>query len=467
MFTCGEPSLDKLLGGIKEGTMIVILGHPGAGKTTFVAKLMYENMKSLVVRCLYVSFAETKEKFYENMSRLGMDFRTMESKGLFYFVQMPTVASEEIVEELVKIITEYIEEKNVRIVVVDSITPILKVLGSQKARATLHSTLYSLTHMYNALLILIADLPWGQETVDLGGIEFVADAVLVFKTRTERGLLSRWIEVRKFRGVRTPLAEIPFAIVEGIGLKVFPMLPPEEIPPLSLEKVYYTGCKIIDEAWGGIPRGATVSIVIPPIINIPSTLWLLIAATIIRNNLRAAFISFELPSNAILDALTKTADIFGLKSSRLVENVSMLVSYNPTSHSMLELAGHIISHVERTTPDIVIMYGVDVLADLYDKRSFVHLLYNLTQYFRKMGITTIRVMRGAIKSTLLRNRMLVAFSDIIHNVVVERRRNEVRIKHVIWKSIPRYLTRMPIHEKPITIYDSDVTRMCFSDKGMC
>ena len=70
------------------------------------------------------------------------------------------------------------------IVVIDSITPVLKVFGKHPdVREFLHSGIYKLTGILGVTVFLIADLPYGTESVDLGGLEFVADGVMVFKTK--------------------------------------------------------------------------------------------------------------------------------------------------------------------------------------------------------------------------------------------------------------------------------------------
>lgn len=54
-YSLGDAVLDRIVGGVPPGSLLVILGHPGAGKTTFAAKFILENAKTLAVKAIYIS----------------------------------------------------------------------------------------------------------------------------------------------------------------------------------------------------------------------------------------------------------------------------------------------------------------------------------------------------------------------------------------------------------------------------
>ncbi|HDI02259.1 MAG TPA: hypothetical protein ENF93_01295, partial [Ignisphaera sp.] len=455
----GDITLDKIIGGIQPGSLLVILGHPGAGKTTFAAKVLYENIRALAIKTLYISLAETHEKFISNMKRLRIDFKELEHRGFFEFIHVPSIAAEDAIEFIMKTLSEKILSEGTKIAVIDSITPLLNVLGTSRGRAFLHAALYDLINASKGVLILIADLPWGRESVELGGIEFIADAVLVFKTRIERGMLSRYIEIRKFRGAPIPLAEIPFAIIEGEGIRIFPILPTEEIPPLSTEKCYITKCRYLDEAWGGVPEGANISIVYPQNANIPLTIFGLLAKLIIENDLRTAIISFEIPAEGLAQALKAASSIYNLNIEKLEKNIVLEKSFNPTTYSLQELTGLVLSHIERAKAELIIIHGLETLYAIYPKELFMSISYNVAQYLKKLGIIVIKLIEGDVS----RVSEIVSYSDIVHSIVyLGDPASGYRIRHIIWKSVPRYLTKALIHDKPIVI-DDDKLALCFGE----
>jgi circadian clock protein KaiC len=88
----GINELDELLkGGFPAGSLILIAGHPGSGKTMFAAKFIYEGIKRYGEPGVYLSLAEGRKDFFRYMAQLGMDFEELEKKGLFRYVDLPFV----------------------------------------------------------------------------------------------------------------------------------------------------------------------------------------------------------------------------------------------------------------------------------------------------------------------------------------------------------------------------------------
>ncbi|MEM2297511.1 MAG: ATPase domain-containing protein [Ignisphaera sp.] len=58
----GIEALDKMISdALRFPSLVVVAGHPGAGKTTLASSICYANaLKNL--KCLYLSFQEDKEK---------------------------------------------------------------------------------------------------------------------------------------------------------------------------------------------------------------------------------------------------------------------------------------------------------------------------------------------------------------------------------------------------------------------
>jgi len=78
----GINELDKIIGGgVPEGYVILVTGESGSGKTIFAAKFLYEGALRYGEKGVYISLTEVKERFYEYMKNLGMNFYDLEKKG--------------------------------------------------------------------------------------------------------------------------------------------------------------------------------------------------------------------------------------------------------------------------------------------------------------------------------------------------------------------------------------------------
>ena len=211
--------LRKLLGDIPRGSVILIAGYPGAGKTTLASKTAYENLK-LGHKVLYIGLNETEDKFIKYMTTLGMDFSRFIREGKFRFVEIPLLSPEVGLDVVLDSIAKEVGTFKPDLVIVDSITPLIKMVskGSEyEARAFMRSGLYKVFTEMKSVLMLIADVPLGSRLSTLGNLEFVADYLILVRFRLARTSVRRCIEVLKARGVPIRLPRIYFKIIEGKG----------------------------------------------------------------------------------------------------------------------------------------------------------------------------------------------------------------------------------------------------------
>ncbi len=448
----GIDRLDELLkGGFPRRSVIVLVGHPGAGKTTFAAKFIYEGATRYGERGIYFSLGESKRKFYKNMKALGMDFEELERRGLFKFIQLPVAASQDFAEMFVELLTRAIRDLNAKRVVVDSITPVLSVLGSDKARAMLHTALYQGLTAMDVTAILIADLPYGKESLELGAVEFVADGVILMKTRIVEGLITRWLEIRKMRGRSIPLAEIPFSISEGVGIRV--LAPPriEDIPAPSMDTIYYTGCSLVDDAIGGIPKGSQILIIHPPGLKLPEELIIVILQFIAKNRLRTLFMSYSLPAEVIKQLFMHTMKMFGFEEPGL-EQLLKIISINPTMYSIPELMSWMWHAVEQFNPDLVVVHGLRTIYDThrYDETLTSHHL-DTALLLRRRGITTLYTYAAKFPEEHVAP---VEFCDVILVIVPAgdiKSEGKINFNLIIWNTLKG---------KPRTVLNLEDVKTC-------
>ncbi|MEM4469863.1 MAG: ATPase domain-containing protein, partial [Desulfurococcaceae archaeon] len=201
-FTTGMRELDELIGGIRGPYMLLIVGHPGAGKSTLASQICYVNaLKGH--KCLYMSFYESKEKLFRNVAKLGINLVEAENKGLLVHVKLPVAATQEVLDTISRLVTK----DSYRVVVVDSINPLMDFLKRKEQRAILLNFFYNLVDAISGLLVVVSEVPLGKEALSLGSIEFVADAIVYLKHRVSRGLVTRILEIRKVRGAPLTVVE--------------------------------------------------------------------------------------------------------------------------------------------------------------------------------------------------------------------------------------------------------------------
>ncbi len=387
IFTTGSNELDSLVGGFRPGNMILIVGHPGAGKTTLASKICYSNTLANK-RCLYLTFYEDKDKLFYNMVRLGIRLDEAESRGLFKYIRLPVSSAEEIMDAL----TNIIAKNRYDVVVIDSINVALELYERKEGqRALLLNFFYQIAQLINGLLVAVAEIPFEKESLELGSIEFIADAVLYLKHRNVHGLLSRILEVRKLRGVPLSIAELPFSIVEGEGIKIY--LHPR------LERVLREGglirgtLEFTRQLLEPVRKGDVVYVSYPPTARTPIVAIPFIDL-LVTNNFKGFFLSYRYSKDEILEAhiaaLTRYTDLAREDAVKLLNGYLHIESLNPTNYSIPHLHAITIEFIEKINPDLVMFHGVEIFRCIADPQKYWTTLINEMLWLKNIGKLVVR-----------------------------------------------------------------------------
>jgi circadian clock protein KaiC len=222
--------------GFPDGSLILVAGEPGAGKTIFSATFIYNGAKKFGEKGMYISLAETKSEFYESMRQLGMDFEELERNGLFKFVDLVTVSEETIEKEIGLLMGEIVKFQPKR-VVIDSISVFAQVLGAERTRVFLHTMLGRFIKAYNSTALLIAEKPMGAEKIGYGLEEFVVDGVIILRYESFGEVTRRVMEIPKMRRRSIKKPQYEYVITQR-GIEFL------EVPELSRAEIEYTMEKI-------------------------------------------------------------------------------------------------------------------------------------------------------------------------------------------------------------------------------
>jgi circadian clock protein KaiC len=395
----GVESLDIILGRVLEpGALILIAGNPGAGKTLLASTICYANA-SRGIPCLYVSLQETKEVFFRHMREFSMDFSELESRDLFKFYGLPIIIDPELINTLINELSTY--SSKYKVLVVDSFTPLSTLMGkNSETRAILQNFFYNLAKIEKSLVVLVAEIPIGREALDLGDVEFVPDVVLLLRQYVERGLVTRFIEIRKAREAPISIGEVPFKIIDKVGIRSF--LPPqlEELPPIIRGVSYEYPCKELNELLGPVSAGSSMFVVMPADARstenyVPGLVSLSLA---LKHKLKTLIIDYVRLPHTLIDSLTEYA---ARKSPRSCDAIKKLINelvsveyVNPATMSLEELYTHEIELVRQHQPKLLILNRVDIPSRIHGIREpekYFTYLWNELLWFRKRGVTVVRV----------------------------------------------------------------------------
>ena len=252
----GIGELDRLLsGGFPRGSLILVCGNPGTGKTIFTASFLYDGAMNWGETGIYISFSEGRRSFFENMGTVGLDFHGLEKDGSFHFLEMFT-ATREGMGRMTADIVEAIRKFGAKRLVIDSYSVMAQATGGQyEARQVLHTVLSKIVRNMGCTTLVIAEQPSGDTRIGDASEEFVADGVLNLKLSIPREL-----EIRKMRGTRLPTRNAIYTIDDGFRVLRTNMTTPTKIqrwdPIADSGPLISTGSRDLDSILGGgFPKG--------------------------------------------------------------------------------------------------------------------------------------------------------------------------------------------------------------------
>ncbi len=384
----GVPGFDELTqGGFIRGSLVLLAGAPGTGKSAFAARFLYEGAVRWNEPGVYVSFAETKNKFYSFMSNFNMDFEALEKKGLFKFLQLPTTISREAISSFMEVLFNTIVSMNAKRLVIDSITPITQVLGPIETRATLHNALYNLANLYNVTIIMIQDIPIGSNRIGYGVEEFIADAVIVLNLDYKKpGAYRRYMNILKFRGTWISDIAIEYSIVSGIG---FVLHPPVTFKNIFIDRENRIKTRIegLDSLIGGGLIKGSSTLIVGESGSGKTLLTLTMAAENVLHGEDVLYLSFDEP----VSQLKETLKLLGYNVSELEEKGLKMICMDPYDVSPGKLRWLLSNLILRDSKMIglVIVDGLSAIRRIFDEKEFIRTIEEIIMGLKNEGIPVV------------------------------------------------------------------------------
>jgi circadian clock protein KaiC len=255
-------------GGLPRGSVTLVTGGPGAGKTVFGLQTLVNGAMLYDEPGLFVAFEENSRKLLANAASFGWSLDELKDKKLFFLDAMPDAGAVTIGEfdlsGMLAILSAKVEAIKARRIVFDSLDVLLHLLPGAVERRREINRVHSWLLANELTAVITAKLDWLENPIPLqdGALQFlpfIVDCVVALTHGVERGFSQRRMRVIKYRGSSFSENETPLTIGPG-GLDVAIADRYIRSPLLTNEKVSFGIPQLDEMLYGGIIRGSTTMI---------------------------------------------------------------------------------------------------------------------------------------------------------------------------------------------------------------
>jgi circadian clock protein KaiC len=198
----GIVGLDEmLLGGLFEGSITLVRGAPGAGKTTLGMQFLYSGITDEDERGLLVSFEEFPFSLHRDAFSFGWDLRRLEKEEKLRLIFTSPRIFLSSLQSPASPLNRIIQEWDVRRVVLDSISHFTRITRDPIELREIYSNVINGLKREGITAILTSeDSGTSLSTEERGRLSFVVDNIILVRYVEIDSAMQRAILVLKTRG---------------------------------------------------------------------------------------------------------------------------------------------------------------------------------------------------------------------------------------------------------------------------
>ena len=198
----GVPGLDDMLhGGFLPGSVALIRGAPGTGKTSLALQYLIHGAMEQDEPGLLISFEEFPQSLYRDADSLGWDLKPLEEDNrlrLMFTSPEVFLASLETPESPLE---QALQQSNVCRLVLDSISHFNRLAADDKELRHIYTRVANGLRREGVTSLLLGEESRSEATrTDRGGLSFLVDAIILMRYVEIESAIQRAVVVLKMRG---------------------------------------------------------------------------------------------------------------------------------------------------------------------------------------------------------------------------------------------------------------------------
>lgn len=223
VLTTGNIELDKKMGGgIPEGSLTLVEGQSGAGKSVLVQQLTWGGLREGFRIVLYTT-ENTTRSLLNQMEDLGLTVEDEFLLGKLSIFPVPQAFDEEQSLQVFQMLRRHIaqQRENIDIVIIDSLTTFVAHVSDQET-LTFFTLCKEFCDLNKTLIFTVHSHAFNEEMFTR--IRSICDANLRLRVEEVGDQLVKALEVAKIRGAEKSTGNvISFEVEPGLGMRIVPI----------------------------------------------------------------------------------------------------------------------------------------------------------------------------------------------------------------------------------------------------
>ncbi|WPU66501.1 ATPase domain-containing protein [Peredibacter starrii] len=443
--------LDEILGGgLIRGSIYLIDGPPGSGKTILGNQIIFNLATPKDPAAFITLLAEMHGKMldhigemnYFNKSKVGIDISYY---GAYHILEAGKLAA------LRKFLVDLIHAQNLKFIVIDGFKIVDYFSSVETESARFVHELSALASTTGCTLLLLNQ---GTKSLSPTSLEALVDGIIELKL-IDTGLRTiREIQIYKMRGLDQNKGHHVFNI-SADGIKIFTRTESRKMGRSIFKNSHSNlkfGIKCLDEMLiGGIKAGSTTSLIGPP--GSGKTFF---GLKFLEEGLKLGetcvfFGFYEEPSQLV----TKAASI-GIDLTPYLENQRLIVFWCPPTENLIdEISETLMNLITKHSASRVFVDGIDgiKMSSVYPER-FSKYVAALSILLRYSGATSLLT-----EETSFNNDLSLKQGE--HSALIE---NIISLRYVnVFSKLHRLIAILKVRESP---YDTSSREFSISSQGI-
>ncbi len=258
----GVRNLDEILqGGLPEGSVSVVGGPPGSGKTIFAHQICFHNASAKRRALYFNTLSEPVAKALRHLSQFSF-FDARKLDDAIHFVDLGIILRAKGLEEAQGLIMQHLKKVKPAIVVVDSFKIFDDLAKSQEERRKFSYEIAVNFMAWETTALLLGE--YAEEDYETNPLFSIVDSLMTLTQRDAEGERQRFYQVTKMRGTDHSRDEHSFSISSD-GIEIYAPRVTIQRKPGEEQQGEVARCKTgisrLDDLLGdGIPRGSSLLI---------------------------------------------------------------------------------------------------------------------------------------------------------------------------------------------------------------